>query len=318
MRNTVKAVFLFLFQAIFSGWWFFMPAAITHFRQALRVWDGLEKETGAVPACRDAFLWGAQGPDFLFFHRILSPRRRNLRAYGGRLHREKPSRLLGVMRDLLLKSGDEATESYLSGFLCHYSLDRTAHPFVYSCVQALKPLYPGRGDDFLHNQIESVLDGIVLRSETGELSVDFDLRRTVPKNPEVQRAIARLYAGALDRLYGLKDAEAELLEATRDCRGIFHRLNDPTTAKKAIFEFLERKTGKYSVSSAIRGVSEPDDFDYANVLRSPWRWPPESPQERNESFFDLYDRSVTESVNFIRRFRTAENLSALTLEIPFC
>ena len=296
-----------------------MPAAITHFRQALRVWDELKQGTGAVPACRDAFLWGARGPDFLFFHRILPYSHRNLREYGGRLHREKPSRLLGVMRALLLESGDETADSYLSGFLCHYSLDRTAHPFVYAGVRALKPQYPGRGDDFLHNQIESALDGIVLRSETGELSVDFDLRRTVPKNPEVQRAIARLYAKALDRLYGLKDAESGLLEATRDCRRIFRLLNDPTTAKKAIFEFLERATGRYYVSSTIRGVSEPDDgFDYANVLRSPWRWPPESPQERNESFFDLYDRSVRESADFIRRFRTAENLSALTLEIPFC
>lgn len=295
-----------------------MPAAITHFRQALRVWDGLQKETGAVPACRDAFLWGAQGPDFLFYHRLLPPGRGSLRAYGSRLHGEKPSRLLGVMRDLLFESGDDVTESYLYGFLCHYSLDRTAHPFVYSGVQALKPKYPGRGDSFLHNQIESVLDGIVLRSETGELSVDFDLRRTVPKNPEIQRAIARLYAGVLERLYSLEDTEDRLLEATRDCRRICRLLNDPTTVKRALFGFLERITGRYYVSSVIRSLGEPDGFDYANVLRSPWRWPPESPQERNESFFDLYDRSVRESVDFIRRFRTAENLSALTLEIPFC
>lgn len=295
-----------------------MPAAITHYYQALRAWNGYRKAAGSCLRCREAFLWGAQGPDFLFYHRLLQPGRRNLRELGGRLHRETPSRLLGAMRDVWRAEGDGVTESYLYGFLCHYSLDRTAHPFVYADVRALHGLYPGRGDDFLHNHVESVLDGIVLRSLTGKLPGDFDLRRTVPENREVRQAVSRLYAGVLERLYGIRGDEPELLRSMRDCRRICGMLNDPTTVKKTAAELLERLTGRYMASAVIRGISEPDDFDYANILHGKWRWPPESGKTHRESFFDLFDRSVRESVRFLQRFPTERNLSGLTLEIPFC
>lgn len=292
-----------------------MPAAITHYYQALRVWNSCDRK---IPLkSMDAFLWGAQGPDFLYYHRLLQPWNNNIRAIGGRLHHEKPSRLLSAMRDFQSGKGNEITESYLFGFLCHYSLDRTAHPFVYWDVKSLRKLYPGRGDSFLHNHVESVLDGIVLRSATGKLANDFDLEKTAPDNREAQAAIAQLYSSVLERLYGMHGMQKALLQSMSDCRRICGLLNDRWMIKKPLAEALERVTHKYLFSSAIRGVSEQDEFDYANVLHSEWKWPENQSLCRKDSFFDLFETTVRESIHFAREFKTAD-LSDLTQNIPFC
>jgi hypothetical protein len=292
-----------------------MPAAITHYYQALRVWErcGLEPS----PKSRDAFLWGAQGPDFFYYHRILKPWKENLRGIGGRLHHERPSRLLSAIRDFQKDRGDEITKSYVMGFLCHYSLDSTAHPFVYWDVKSLYPVYPERGDGFLHNHVESVLDGIILRSVTGKLANDFDLRQTAPENQEVQIAIMRLYSFVLERLYGMHSLQKGILQAMSDCRRVCGLLNDRWMIKKPLAEFMEKVTHRYLISSAIRGFSEQDEFDYANVLHSAWKWPEQSSTIRIESFFDLFEISIQKSSELIHEFETADFIQ-LTQDIPFC
>ena len=292
-----------------------MPAAITHYYQALRVWNGCG--LGDPAKSTDAFLWGAQGPDFLYYHRLLQPWSRNIREIGSWLHHEKPSRLLSAMRDFQRSKGNKITEYYLFGFLCHYSLDRTAHPFVYWDVKSLRKLYPGRGDSFLHNQVESVLDGILLRSVTGEFVTDFDLKQTAPDHPETMNEIARFYSSVLEQLYGIHGLEKTLVQSMSDCRRICGILDDRWMIKKPLAEALEKITHRYHFSSAIRGISESDDFDYANVLHSEWKWPENQSIFSNESFFDLFETTVNESIYFIKEFEAAD-LSNLTHDIPFC
>ena len=265
----------------------------------------------------NAFLWGAQGPDFLYYHRIFQPWSKNIREIGSRLHHEKPSRLLSAMRDVQHSEGNETTEFYLLGFLCHYSLDRTAHPFVYWDVKSLRKMYPGRGDSFLHTQTESVLDGILLRSITGKPATDFDLKQTVPNQPDAMDAIARFYSAVLERLYGMHGLQEALRQSMQDCRKVCGLLNDRWMVKKPLAEALEKVTHHYLYSSAIRGVSEQDEFDYANVLHSEWRWPENQSISRNDSFFDLYETAVNESVYFMKKFKDAD-LSDFTQDIPFC
>ncbi len=292
-----------------------MPAAIAHYYHALQVW----KQNGWKDSSKfkDAFLWGAQGPDFFYFDRILQPWKENLRGIGSRLHREKPSHLLNAMRNFQTSEGNQVTEAYLYGFLCHYSLDRTVHPFVYWDVSNLRKLYPGRGDGFLHNQTESILDGILLRSVNGQLANEFDLRQTVPRNPEVEKAIAQMYASVLVRLYGNYASQKELLRAMKECRKISGLLRDRWMMKKPLAEALERILHRYLFSSAIRGISEPDGFDYANVLHSEWVWPENCFTRRTESFFDLFQNSIQESIQFIHACKIA-NFSELTQNISFC
>lgn len=296
-----------------------MPAAITHFLQAEKVMEELKKTDDRLLLNRDAFLWGAQGPDFLYCHRYLPWQRgESLKSFAEKMHHVKPSKIFAAMRDYYRTTGqDRIVLSYIYGFICHYSLDRIGHPFINCGALLLLQQQPGQDEEILHNEIESSLDVIMLRYEKADLPIDFSLKWTVPKNQVVQIKIAELYSFVLNRLYGLTDADAVLLQATNDCRMIFGLLNDRTTLKKSVIQRMERRSGKHSISCHIRGVSEGDEYDFANMLLAEWRWPPVDGAPSNESFFDLYERSIPESVKLIQNYLTAEDFSEQTYEIPF-
>lgn len=297
-----------------------MPSAITHFLHAQKALDLFRSGENAsiVP---EAFLWGAQGPDFLFYHNRYPWRKgEGLRPYGDRLHDELPSRLLGAMRDFYrgTKAGEnDILRSYLCGFLCHYSLDRTAHPYVYAQIRNLEKDYPDRSESFLHCMIESELDVIILRMERNQLTTDFDLKRAVPWNEKILSVVAALYVSVLNGIYGEKATVGQVMRAMKDCREIQGLLNDRTTFKKSFLQSLEKRKHRYGYSCFFRGISETDGYDYANVFSSEWRWPPESPYARSESFFDLYEASVREGAGFMNTYFNAENLTKLTGEIRF-
>jgi hypothetical protein len=299
-----------------------MPAAITHFLQAEKVMEELKnqnhdfsKQSDALH--RNAFLWGAQGPDFLYCHRYLPWQRgKSLMEYAEKLHNEQPSRLFNEMRDYYNASGkDDMVLSYLYGFVCHYCLDRVGHPFINYVTKALLEQNPEKNEAILHNQIESSLDVIMLRYEKADLPSEFNLKWAVPKDESVQTKIADLYAFVLNRLYNLEDAGIALLQATNDCHKLFGLLNDRTTMKKPLIERFESHKGL--ISCHIRAMSEGDEYDYANILHADWHWPMDSSTLRNEDFFELYGRSVTESLGLIRSFLYRENFNKETNEIPF-
>lgn len=295
-----------------------MPALISHYLLAQRALDAYQKNGGA-PVDQDAYFWGAQGPDFLFFQIPFPWRKtRSLNALGRRMHKGDPSQVLAAIREYsILHRSDNIVRSYLFGFLCHYSLDRTVHPFIYSQIAALHSQYPKSSDSFLHCQIESALDVIALRYENAELPTEFNLKKTLPKNPEVQQKIAEIYVFIFQKLYGSALGESSILQAQRDCRFVVGLQNDRTGLKKQFFQRFEKKHNKYLCSCFFRGILEDGEFDYANILASPWNWPAESPNKRVESFLDLYELSVKESVQFMTQIYKNNDMNNLFQQIPF-
>lgn len=296
-----------------------MPAAITHYFQAQRVMEELEKHNNSIEINKDAFLWGAQGPDFLYCHRYLPWQHgESLKEYATKLHNENPSKTLAAMRDFYAeRCHDNLVLSYIDGFICHYCLDRVAHPFINYGTQVMLQQQPQQNEEIIHNEIESALDVIILRYEKAALSVDFNLKRTVPKNADVQSETADLYVDILNQLYGIEVGHAALLQSMGDCRFLFGLLNDRTTIKKSLVEHFEKRNGKRSISCHLRGISEGDEYDYANILQADWNWPMENQAIHDESFLILYENSIVQSMEMIDGFLRIEDISKLTNDILF-
>ena len=117
-----------------------MPAILTH--------DFFGKDAFEIAAGRlgfatleeqEAFLLGNQGPDPLFFMQV-DPLLHRWANMGSRMHKARTPELLLSMRDALapLPLQDVAVaRAYCAGFLCHYLLDTTAHPFVFYLQDSL-------------------------------------------------------------------------------------------------------------------------------------------------------------------------------------
>lgn len=209
-----------------------MPAAICHTLLAQRL---METPYGKRQCLmRDAFLWGAQGPDFLFSHRFFPWQKgESLASYGEKLHQLKPAVTLEYMRGYLREqSADEATRSYILGFLTHYAFDSIAHPFIQYGAEMLHQQIEPSTLETCHNEIEAVLDIILLRYETAQLPTDFPLKKAVPKNEQVYAAMVKLYEELFIKLFHRGHCGRQLRQAILDCRTAFGWMTDRTSLKK--------------------------------------------------------------------------------------
>lgn len=296
-----------------------MPAAITHYLHGLRVAAHLQPNDPPTLASRAAFLWGLQGPDFLFTHRFFPWQKgESLAGYGERMHQDKPSALL----DALYQHGqkDLVSMAYACGFCCHYALDSVCHPFVRYGAEMLQQQMDPSSEESCHNVIESALDGIILRQQTQKLPTELPLKRLIPQDEEAQAAIVTLYEAILDQLYHKQAAGPLLQQAVKDCRTAFGWMTDRTGLKKQLAEWIEKKKHLPPVLSGhLRGLLENDDYDYANINHAEWTAPSTDGQEiiHTESFFDLFQQAEQAALQLIQGLKEGQPAAALTQDRPF-
>lgn len=290
-----------------------MPACLTHSQFAQEVQERMNL-TSLEPA---AYAWGAQGPDFLFCHRYIQAAVRketdNLQKFGSALHKTQPSLTLSAMRDFLARHPDSTYRSYVLGFLCHYALDSTVHPYVNARAKALAQERPWENTSTMHCGIEASLDTIILRWKTGKLPSEVKLVSCFPKNEGVQRKIACLYREVLFSVYGTDVSQEELFRATKNARSIFSATTDRSGLKRMVFERLERGRPGY-VTSHLVPITEDPEPDYANDLKS--AWVTAQGETREESVFELYEQALERAEALFRGFDTAD-LKELTGDTPF-
>lgn len=288
-----------------------MPACITH---NLFARDVLARLRESVDEC--ACFWGAQGPDFLFCHRyfqyVLKKTGASLKEYGSALHRDPPSATLNAMRDFLSRHSDPSYRSYVLGFLCHYALDSTAHPFVNARARELAERRPGENPSTMHGEIEASLDAIVLRWKTGKLPSEVKLGDMFPKNEGAQRKIACLYQDVLSTVYGAQVSQEELYQATKDAHFVFACCTDRTGLKRGLFRVIEKGRPSY-VASHLVPITEDPEEDFANLSHESWTW---EGTRRDRDFFQLYEEALDLAELLWKRFDTGD-FASLTQERPF-
>lgn len=181
-----------------------MADFITHHlfgKQVLTVFPAsVQKMAEDYPAC---FYWGCQGPDPLFFRKILlgSP----LHALGNRMHSEKTDELFSAMLQGVRSLSDTAhniSAAYFFGFLCHYALDSTIHPYVYCRQEQICSADPRLSSSAVHCQIESDIDCLLYERLYHEPVITFVPTDYYVLEPEEKAVIAALLHMILRRVYG--------------------------------------------------------------------------------------------------------------------
>lgn len=144
----------------------------------------------------DIFSAAVMGPDFYQCYRFFLPRRfrHGIRKRSDIMHISQT----GAFLVELAKAGQRPEVfSFLAGFLCHYALDSTVHPFVNREADRLQAA-TGRRD--LHTAIEHRLDVLELQRQGKERKDIVTLLPHFREPPEVRAAIKKIY-GWDDTLY---------------------------------------------------------------------------------------------------------------------
>jgi hypothetical protein len=284
-----------------------MPALLTHNFFGTDVWayvakrcPGLSATEGSSAAweLQRAFLLGNQGPD-PFFYALRTPHLMTNKKFGSLMHHEGVSETIEAFRRIALSRQDfegSLLLAYLLGFVCHFTLDSVAHPFVYAqqyavCDAGVKGL-DRRDGSTVHGQIESDLDMMLLYRRRGVSIREYNYTRAVLKAKDsTLRLLDAAYQALAHEVYAVDLTASAFSRAVRDMRLTIAVLYSPRGIKRQLIGRVERLFSRHSFAQAMSpraDVGETCDFD--NHERNEWVNPFTS-ECSHESFDELCARA---------------------------
>lgn len=260
-----------------------MPSVISHDLLAKQVYDNIDsKNTDKV-----MFLLGALGPDFLYAAKVRN--NKDITKLGSLYHHSDADKALRVFIETA-QSIDNSAYSFALGFLTHYALDSTAHPFVLATVDEMLPECRRATKKTLHDKIEINLDVIILREKTGKIPSEVQLKELVPSNGEVLKSVAELWSKASKKLFDYDVSYEQIIRAYADFRKFLNRYQDNTGLKKPFYRHLESIRNMPPIhSSRIRSIVEDDDYDYSNTSKNVWS---HNGIQSDATFFELFEEAA--------------------------
>ncbi len=280
------------FENIFGGK---MPGFTSHYlfgQSALaNMKEGSLKD--AVRKYNFSYNLGMQGPDIFFFYMktAVFPHKP-----GEIAHEKKTGKFLKNMAQIAAYHTDidqrECAAAYMAGFLGHYALDMTCHPFVYA-----RTAYDGITDNRYfgrHCSLETDIDAHYLMMERSMHPSEFSKRSVIDISSAEARVICPLLSKTYNKTYGLRCrvSERSVAGAIKSIQKMTDLLKDPRGIKRTLLRKAEDGVLGYNwMSGMIECEHGFYHKDPCNMQHDIWKNPWKKEISRTESFYDLRDNA---------------------------
>lgn len=275
-----------------------MPATVMHAYFSKDVYDILPDDIRKKLSLKRCKMFG-QSTDSLMFYNLFSllPGK-SIRKFQNYFHTHKSQEfflnLLRFIKDNNIK--DEDTYSFLVGFICHYALDSTMHPYIIYKTGSMKKNDPNSYKyNNIHCFMETFLDNDMIkrREKTNPYKFNysnfcFDTRKF---SDNLKRTINYTFYNTfkikdMSQIYykSLKQMNLSLLLFRKDSYGI----------KKNIYKFIDTFTSKstFRFEAVSYHYSLEDRHNFLNSHHNLWRNPVKYELTSTESFVDLYLKAI--------------------------
>ncbi len=261
-----------------------MPSILTHyiFNQSLNSSTSLEANIGS------------QGPDPLFFYFCglkNYPNTKLICEYGNVLHKMNPTSTLIYFYNYALKQNSDDKNillNYLKGFISHYSLDSTAHPYIfYKSGFSLTDDKKEVKKYFLdHVQLESNIDVLIRNYFQYKISPAKTLKI---KNDDLKIISKMYYSYFRDKFNENNFYEDTFFIALKRMRFTFKVVYSKYQIKKTLFNlfFKNHEINKFSYQTLKKCQNQ----DYLNLKHEIYFDATTNEQIGNYSFIDLFEIS---------------------------
>lgn len=276
-----------------------MPNIYTHYFEGMQALAAMPEQL-RNRISPEPYRFGLHGPDFLFYYNT-APLRPNLRVpiLGSGIHRRNTGEFLAAMLDFAANETGArrvTAESYMAGFLGHYALDTTAHPYVYYFSKTSKN----------HTLFETLMDACLLKMHgetTQSLKPDF-----VTSAGAGKWCIADMYKYALKRAHGLDVSRNVLVKAMNSFRDFMHKVDDPEGKRYRKHKRIEKLLLGYPIMTRALHPPQIDDRDYLNLNHKEWRKPWDKSYVSNKSMPELIEDASNAQVEYVQAmYRALDN-----------
>jgi len=290
-----------------------MPTFLTHCLFADDVLAKLENDEykSEMLSRKEVYHLGAQGPDIFFFYRS-KPWQKNdgIDQLALRMHDASTGEFFVECADYLknyLKAGRRyhTIMTYVTGYICHYSLDRNTHPLIHyqSGIDTMKNRSTRKYHNY-HKRYEAILDAYMLKKKRGLDAFRFKTYKLVEIEPRYIETLKSFYFYMINKVYRFDIREQQVEAAVKDTYSVLRSLYDPSGIKSVAFKIIEKLFDKKDeILSLIYPKTLEGTGDFLNLGRKRWVHPCNSSLSFNYSLQDLYDAALGEAVNLCVKFR---------------
>lgn len=276
-----------------------MPGLSTHYLFGVKTLKYIKNQElyGYIRNYPCVFALGQQGPDLLFYY----PGFMKNSNIGVRMHNEGTADFFYSMLHYIENYAKPGREKdilvvYLAGFLGHYVLDKTFHPYVYSYSMEERGLkQQGR-----HFKLESAIDAYLLKNIKRTHPGFFKAGKTLALSPYEERVIIEMLRYTIFYTYGEMPGRRRLRMTLCVMRFVHAFLRDKRGIKKRLINLFELKIfGFQLLAGLIPEFRETDTSkEMLNITRKSWNSPWEE-EKRNTSVPDMLKLARDEYVELL-------------------
>ncbi len=286
-----------------------MPDIITHIQFGFDIINKLEvsKWSEAIKKNKNLFILGCQGPDIFFYNDFLPwIKNKRGRKIGNSLHLEKTgdffvNSLKYINERIHNKEELETLFIYLSGFMCHFGLDKKTHPYIFYFTGEYdenNPVtYKYKGN---HKKFEQIIDTILLKHKGGEDSYKYSIYKKIDVGKSLPKAVIDFYSYIFRELYDYKIDGCIANDSYKDLKKVLKIIHDPYGIKKGLLHIVDIiKKDKINYSELTYHIRMDFSLDYMNKNHDKWVHPCDKNEEYTDSFYDLYNKALLDSCKMI-------------------
>lgn len=286
-----------------------MPDVCTHILCGHDVIQGLDKRwKTTILENERIFNLGCQGPD-MFFYNDFRPFNKVKRGpkFGRMMHNEKTGDFLvesiqHIKEKITNKNDFNMLFTYISGLICHFGLDRKAHPYIY--------YYSGKHDKNrpetrkyggYHKRLELIIDTIMMKERKDIETHKHPVYEEINVGTSLPKSIVDYYVNTLNKVYNTKEILNFINDSYRDMKTVLKLAYDPSGIKKNIIKWIDKiLKDEIEYSTLVYPRKIDDRYDYMNNARNSWNHPCNNDEKYIESFYDIYDTAIKDSLDMIK------------------
>ena len=278
-----------------------MPDLVAHVWFSERVAAALPPEI-ADKTRHLLYPYASVGPDVWFPCGFYGTKDKPLAARGGHMHENETGAFLIALTERCRVSGaKDLLFAYLAGYICHYAMDRTCHPYIIYRTGD----YTGTPETMRyrgsHTRLERAIDVWLIREKYHSSPRRFNLNRRCLPLRRLPEELREDLTAVYDRVYGWPDAFDALNRAIRDHHILYWLVWDPTGILNQLTKLTDNGASIYDYryfSYQGRDIDE-GALDFLNLSHTPWRNFADPTLVSTESFPELVDRAERDAVDII-------------------
>ena len=284
-----------------------MPSSMTHTYFGLDVKNKLPQNCkNKIDDNLEYFKLFCQGPDpYMFYHFFLGKQAKEKINIQKTLHQTKTKEFFINIIKTIQKhnlSNNSSVMTYLYGYICHYYLDLNTHPIINYQESCFKKIPKYKNKSSIHQEIEYNIDLYMIKQRESTLPYKFKVYNHIFNINSFNKELETIINESMEETYNYKDIAKTYLTCIRYMKLFFKYINhDPTGIKLKIYQFIDKIKPKNTIR--LEELSYHHDFesnlDYLNLNHSSWHLPWDKTKTYTTSFFDLYEKALTESVKTI-------------------